>query len=185
MQVGFVLSSLFGHLSFWQFSRLSNDLKSLLILDDTIQSYVRREASEVGSTWGGVFMGFGLFLLLISLGEVYLITQSGGYITSYTKEVKDLYELTHLIEYAKVMSASNQLAPNLGRIGEALTLTGFIWHGSGDETGFHFIPEETGTRMVSDTSWTSSAIIPIALAFGMSSIVLGFLWWLVSDVKAD
>jgi hypothetical protein len=48
---------------------------------------------------------------------------------------------------------------------------------------FDFIPESTGTRIVSETSWTSSEVAVEILGPVIMGVFLGFLWWLASDMR--
>ena len=85
----------------------------------------------MSSTKGGCLIGFGLAILLMSLGGYSALTQYYGQIMQYRRFVEDLYNITHSEGYQIAMSALSTLSPHVERIADVLSNPLISWLGLG------------------------------------------------------
>lgn len=75
----------------------------------------------MASTTGGFLVGFGLCLLLISLGALTILAQYYGQITQWRDKVEWIYHITHSSEYISAMNALERLSPYVGQLADAIS----------------------------------------------------------------
>jgi len=80
----------------------------------------------MASTAGGFLFGFGLCLLLASLGAHAILGQYYGQIIEWRGEVEQIYELTHSPAYEASMRALEKLSPHANRLADLMRDYGWI-----------------------------------------------------------
>jgi len=78
----------------------------------------------MASTTGGFLLGFGLCLLLASLGASTVLGQYYSQIMEWRGEVEQIYHITHSPDYCSAIDALDALSPYVTRIADALPWIG-------------------------------------------------------------
>ncbi|MEM0044745.1 MAG: hypothetical protein QW229_01470 [Desulfurococcaceae archaeon] len=79
------------------------------------------------STTGGFFVGFGLCLLLVSLGASAALGQYYSQIMEWRGGVERVYNITHSPDYRSAIDALDALSPYATQIADALPWIGLGW----------------------------------------------------------
>jgi hypothetical protein len=75
----------------------------------------------LASTLGGFLIGFGLCLLLVSLGTYVVLSQYYSQIMEWRDEVEQIYEITHSSAYESAINALDFISPGLNAIADAIS----------------------------------------------------------------
>lgn len=74
----------------------------------------------MASTIGGFFIGFGLCVLLASLGGSVVLVQYYGQAMQWRDDIEQMYSITHSPAYQSTMDALNTLSPCADQVADAV-----------------------------------------------------------------